>query len=637
MLRNTKLVFVTLGISLFAGLLTAGEWDQGPVILGMDGWVGSGSVAIGTGPFSGVTVPESEPNNIFSEADPVGSSDDFTGNISSGAEEDYVSFYAEAGQGMVLETISGGGTLSDTTLTLYDMSGVSELEYDDDGGVGLYSRIDFFFPAAGTYYLAVESYGSGTGTYKLSLRPMGDPQPIGGWLYIWKALDAIAAKVYRPNDGSVVVLGSSDSTATSNDAGAAYHHVVAAAAPNNPALSGVVSFYTGSASIGGFFSELALGNVSPAVIALPGSGTNNSLDSGEGLMLRNNADKIADFIATGGGLIAHGDESNGTVAYGWLPYVFPGTTTGSSSVGAQLSDEGRFYLPALQQADISTAADGFFAGHNMSVYAYAVGVSVPGPGTGITISEQEPNDTSAQADQMEIGDDYTGDIQNAGNDQDRVAFAVAAYQTIIAETVQAGLSDTTLTLYDRNGTTQLAYDDDGAAASLMSRIEYTFITAGTYYMAVDSYSTNMGVFLMTLREELPPANLDVVIGTLPGAWLWRGNALAGSGAAPYLSGSGDLTPDSPFSLDLTRARANSPAFLILGFWEQALPFKGGVMVPNSLMVLPLATNGSGALSISGTLSPSTPADATLFAQYWIQDSAGPEGFTASNGVSLTTQ
>ncbi|MFH0944986.1 MAG: PPC domain-containing protein [Planctomycetota bacterium] len=636
MLRNTKLVSVAFCLPLFAGILMAGEWDQGPVVLGMDNWVDEGSVAIGTGPWSGVTINESEPNNAWSEADPMGSADDYSGAVSTGSEADYAAVYAEAGQGLVFETVSGG-TLSDTTLTLYDTTGLSELDFDDDGGDGLLSRIEFFLPAAGTYFIKVAGYSSSyTGTYRLSVRVMGAPQPIDGWAYIWTALDTMAPRVFRPNDGSVAVLGSSDSTATINDAGAAYHHVVAAAAEGSPVLTGAVGYYNGSASIGAFFNDLALGNVTPAIIALPGSNTNNSLDTAEGMMLANHANKIADFIASGGGLISHGDQSGGNVAYGWLSLAFPGAETGLSACTPLISDEGHFSLPELQQASISTGAYGFFRDHNMSVFASAAGVSVPGPWTGVTVNETEPNNTSAQANSMQIGDDYAGDI-SVGGDDDRVAFDVIAGQKIVAQTIAAGLSDTTLTLYDRNGTTQLAYDDDGGPG-LYSLIVYTFTITGTYYLSVEAYSSSYtGTHLMELREMLPPETLDVVIGRIPGPWLWLGNGLRGAAGVPYLSGTGELSPASPYTLNLSRAKASSPAFLILGFWRQDRSFRGGVMVPNPLNILPLATNGSGTISISGTLSPSVPASATLFAQYWIQDSSGVEGFSASNGVSMTTQ
>ncbi|NQU21213.1 MAG: S8 family serine peptidase, partial [Candidatus Nealsonbacteria bacterium] len=66
-------------------------------------------------------------------------------------------------------------TLGDTELTLYDQDGVTELDWDDDGGPGYASQLDFVAPATGTYYVAVTSFaGMGTGTYRLACSVLPD-------------------------------------------------------------------------------------------------------------------------------------------------------------------------------------------------------------------------------------------------------------------------------------------------------------------------------------------------------------------------------------------------------------------------------------------------------------------------------
>ena len=57
-----------------------------------------------------------------------------------------------------IETLNLGWDM-DTFLYLYDTDGSTELEYDDDGGVDLASRIDWTPPAAGTYYVNVAPLG----------------------------------------------------------------------------------------------------------------------------------------------------------------------------------------------------------------------------------------------------------------------------------------------------------------------------------------------------------------------------------------------------------------------------------------------------------------------------------------------
>ena len=141
-----------------------------------------------------------------------------------------------------------------------------------------------------------------------------------GWLYIQKALENIAPSVTRAgNNGSVAVLGSADSTATINNAGAAYHFAVLNAAATT-SLDGTVTFHNGAAAINQFFADLAASEVTPAIgvnpaiIVTAGEGAVNDLDSSEGTALTNNALAIANFVNSGGGLLAHG--ADGTTDMG---------------------------------------------------------------------------------------------------------------------------------------------------------------------------------------------------------------------------------------------------------------------------------------------------------------------------------
>jgi len=133
-----------------------------------------------------------------------------------------------------------------------------------------------------------------------------------GWLYIQKALENLAPSVtLADNDGSVAVLGSTDSTAFSNNAGAAYHFAVpnAASATSFNTLSGIVTFHNGATAINQFFTNLGNGAVKPAIIVTVGEGAQNDLDEsieGEGTALTNNALAIANFVNSGGGLLSHG-------------------------------------------------------------------------------------------------------------------------------------------------------------------------------------------------------------------------------------------------------------------------------------------------------------------------------------------
>lgn len=134
-------------------------------------WIVGSAITSSKGPASGVSIPESESNDSAGTANgPIAVGDDYTGTISPSADSDYVALTVTGADCIQAKTVLG--SLGDSTLTLYDVDGVSQLAFNDDFG-SLASRVDYCFPGAGTYYYAVRSYaGSGTGTYTLQVRSL---------------------------------------------------------------------------------------------------------------------------------------------------------------------------------------------------------------------------------------------------------------------------------------------------------------------------------------------------------------------------------------------------------------------------------------------------------------------------------
>ena len=88
---------------------------------------------------------------------------------------------------------TGQGTLDDPYLRgIYFGRNPVPVMADDDGGVGLNSRVDILAPESGTYYISAGAYSSRTGSYRLSVEEVAD--------------DYTAA----PNTGAVVAVGSSN-------------------------------------------------------------------------------------------------------------------------------------------------------------------------------------------------------------------------------------------------------------------------------------------------------------------------------------------------------------------------------------------------------------------------------------------
>src|SRR4029079_6468548 len=102
---------------------------------------------------------------------------------------------------------------------------------------------------------------------------------------------------------------------------------------------------------------------------------------------------------------------------------------------------------------------------------------------------------------------------------------------------------------------------------------------------------------------------------------WRaGGRLAHSRAArgvARLSGSGDLSPGSPFGIALAAARGHAPVVMVASLVRVDLTAKGGVLVPFPSSLFPLGTNASGGFTVSSTWPPAIPSGITLWMQAWI--------------------
>ncbi len=124
------------------------------------------------GPTAGCgALGEEEPNNDLDNATLVGTPadgrTDLNGTISEGDDADFFTFTLD-GRARVTATTGPGAppALADTTLALQDSEG-EELAFNDDAN-GLFSEVSEVLEA-GTYTLVVNSFGTGTGGYTLSL------------------------------------------------------------------------------------------------------------------------------------------------------------------------------------------------------------------------------------------------------------------------------------------------------------------------------------------------------------------------------------------------------------------------------------------------------------------------------------
>ena len=127
-----------------------------------------------------------------------------------------------------------------------------------------------------------------------------------------------------------------------------------------------------------------------------------------------------------------------------------------------------------------------------------------------------------------------------------------------------------------------------------------------------------------------------VVSGLPLPWIQLGQGLAGAHGVPCLSAVGTLLGGSPLTLRLDGALENASSFLMVGTALLGAPFKGGVLVPDPDLVVPLPTGPQGKLVLAATWPAGVPSGVTLGLQFWIVDAAGPSDFAASNALTAET-
>lgn len=115
-----------------------------------------------------------------------------------------------------------------------------------------------------------------------------------------------------------------------------------------------------------------------------------------------------------------------------------------------------------------------------------------------------------------------------------------------------------------------------------------------------------------------------------------GTGLAGTGGVtPAAAAIGSTFDGAPCRVRLVNALANSTAYLVLGLAEVNLPFKGGVLFPEPLIVTGLPTDGAGSLTLDFPWEAQPGPAYSVAIQFWVQDPGAAVGFSASAGVRVT--
>jgi len=116
-------------------------------------------------------------------------------------------------------------------------------------------------------------------------------------------------------------------------------------------------------------------------------------------------------------------------------------------------------------------------------------------------------------------------------------------------------------------------------------------------------------------------------------WTDLGGGLAGTGGvAPVLAGLGPQIPTAGTKISVNGGLSSSPFYVVVGLSAISANFKGGVLVPNPDVLMPLVFDGAGNFSLIFSWPTEIPFGTNLWWQAWYADVNGPKGFAASNAL-----
>ena len=132
------------------------------------------------------------------------------------------------------------------------------------------------------------------------------------------------------------------------------------------------------------------------------------------------------------------------------------------------------------------------------------------------------------------------------------------------------------------------------------------------------------------EPETAPADVD---------WESVGSGLVGTGGmTPQLSAQGLLSPNERVTLSIRDARPGSVIILVVGDAAADIPFMGGTLVPAPQFIIAgLPLDDAGRLEMDFRVTEDLPEERTLITQAWVLDAEAPEGYSATNAVSVSTE
>ncbi len=467
-----------------------------------------------------------------------------TGEINSSGDRDWFAVTLEAGTTYRIDlegSPTGRGTLSDSYLRgIYD-SGGNRLDgtTDDDDGVGRNSRVWFTPDDDGTYYIAAGAYGSGLGTYRVSVNQVRSPDD-----YSADTNTAGAVAPRNPVTGEIESSGDRDWFAVTLEAGTAYRIELEGSSTgrgtlSDPYLRGIYdsdgnplggttddddgvgrnsrvlftpeSDGTYYVAAGAYGSEMGTYRVSvtpvgnpddysantgtAGAVAVGGSATGEIGSSGDRDWFAVTLEAGATYRIDLEGLVTN----RGTVSDPYLHGIYDsssnrlsGTTDDDGGIGRNSrilftpDDDGTYYVAAgALGSELGT---------------YRVSVTQVG-------SADDYSANTGTAGAVAVGGSATGEIESSG-DRDWFAVTLEAgtryrFDLEGSPTGRGTLSDAYLRgIYDTDSNRQGGTTNDDGGSGRNSRVWFTPESDGTYYVSAGAYSSNAGTYEISVEEVI---------------------------------------------------------------------------------------------------------------------------------------
>jgi photosystem II stability/assembly factor-like uncharacterized protein len=188
----------------------------------------------------------------------------------------------------------------------------------------------------------------------------------------------------------------------------------------------------------------------------------------------------------------------------------------------------------------------------------------------------------------------TAGLIEIGSDRDWFNFVAVGGRSYIFETTLGSLQDSTLRLYNTNGTSQLAFDDD-SGVGLGSRIDWTAPASGTFFLEVRPFSTSQtGTYTLKTSAlgtedfgDAPTAAQSGFASSYPTLLANNGarhTPLAGFRIGAAIDAEGEGQPSAASDLD-DRTGATDD--------EDGVIFSGALSIGSAATVEVLVTNSAG--------------------------------------------